>query len=172
MKLKLKCTKGTQAHKMYCKEMQIDSCYIKRHHPTCLMLASGLAINNKDSFIMIFNNEIMCEYEFNKIITEDQLVVNVNGYVSSHPRFERHEYAIFNLDKVVYAIGEIKSNHKIVSQIVDKIKEHSDDKAFTIPKEDEKHFGKDEELTIATIINMIYSNPRFANWVMSHRFNK
>ncbi len=171
MKLKLKCTKETQAHKMYCKEIQINECFIKRHHPTSLVFASGLA-SNKDNYIMIFNNESMCVCTFNKIINEDQLIADVNGYVSAHSRFENEEYTIFNLDKLTNAIGEIKSNHKIVNQIVDMIKEHSNDKAFSLPKEAEKYFGKDDELTVAAIINMVYSNPRFASWVMSHRFNK
>lgn len=169
MKLKLKCTQGSLAHKMYCKEINISDCYIERHHPTSLLFTTGL-LSSKDNYIMIFNNEDMCKHIFDKIVTEDQLIVDINGRISSQPIFENGEYAIFSFQHFMKVKDKIKSNHKVVHQIVDVVKEHSDDKKFIIPKEDKEHFGKDDELTVATIIKMMHSNPRFANWIMCHRF--
>lgn len=171
MKLKLKRTKDNLAHKMYCREIQIGNCFITKHHPTSLVLSPGL-LTDKENYIMIFNNEDECVHTFNKIMIEDQIIADIDGFMASMKAPEYNEYAIFNLQQFEAAKHEIKFNRKVLKQIVDAIKEHSEDAAFTISKEDEKHFGKDDELTIATIINMMHSNPRFANWIRRHPFQK
>ena len=66
-------------------------------------------LSNKANYIMIFNNEDMCEHIFDKIVTEDQLIVDINGCISSQPISENGEYVIFSFQHFMKVRDEIKS---------------------------------------------------------------